>query len=131
MPPTCTSPFQPRARCDDERAGIALGGPVLTALTIRLDRRTILIGALAVFVVASLVLVLTAHYRLFVVARVAAFAAVMSVVPPERTGRAISVVICGVAVSPALGVPVGTLVGETLGCVVRSPQSCEAYLGEL
>src|ERR687889_1057078 len=35
--------------------GLALGGPVLTALTIRLDKRTVLIGALVVFVVATVV----------------------------------------------------------------------------
>ena len=39
----------------------------------------------------------------------------MSVVPRERRGRAISVVISGITVSAALGLPVGTLVGQALG----------------
>jgi MFS transporter, DHA1 family, inner membrane transport protein len=39
----------------------------------------------------------------------------ISVVPPERMGRAIAVVVSGVAVSAALGVPLGTLVGQALG----------------
>jgi MFS transporter, DHA1 family, inner membrane transport protein len=106
--------------------GLAFGGPILTALSIKLDKRTVLIGALVLFILASLVAVLTTSYGLFLVARTltgafqglfiaAAFAAGISVVPPARMGRAIAVVISGVAVSGALGVPLGTLVGQTLG----------------
>jgi DHA1 family inner membrane transport protein len=106
--------------------GLAIGGPILTALTIRLDRRTVLAGALALFIVGNLVAVLTASYDVFLAARAvtgamqglfiaAAFAAGIAVVPPERMGRAMAVVISGVAVSAALGVPLGTLVGHLLG----------------
>ncbi|MCO1656473.1 MFS transporter [Pseudonocardia humida] len=106
--------------------GLAVGGPVLTALTIRLNRRTVLAAALALFALANLVAVLTTGYGLLLGTRVlagalqgvfiaAAFAAGTAVVPPERTGRAISVVISGVAVSGAVGVPVGTLLGQLLG----------------
>ncbi len=106
--------------------GIAIGGPILTALTIRLNKRTVLAGALILFILTNLVAVLTASYGLFLVARIltgtaqglfiaAAFAAGSAVVSPARTGRAIAVVISGVAVSGALGVPLGTLVGQALG----------------
>ncbi|MDI5974598.1 MFS transporter [Amycolatopsis magusensis] len=106
--------------------GLAIGGPVLAALTIKLDKRLVLAGSLALFILGNLVAVLTADYTLFLVARVgagavqglfiaAAFAVGVSVVPPERRGRAISVVVSGIAVSAALGVPLGTLVGQTLG----------------
>ncbi|MFI0447230.1 MFS transporter [Actinomadura sp. 6N118] len=106
--------------------GLAIGGPILTALTIKLDKRTVLVGALVLFILGNLVAVLTADYALFLTARVvtgavqglfiaAAFAAGLSVVPPERIGRAISIIISGVAVSAALGVPLGTLVGQALG----------------
>ncbi|MFG2003839.1 MFS transporter [Spirillospora sp. NPDC048911] len=106
--------------------GLAIGGPILTALTIRFDKRTVLIGALVLFILGNLVTVLTADYALFLTARVvtgalqglfiaAAFAAGIAVVPPERMGRAISVIISGVAVSAALGVPLGTLAGQALG----------------
>jgi MFS transporter, DHA1 family, inner membrane transport protein len=37
------------------------------------------------------------------------------VVPRERAGRALAVVISGVAVSTAVGVPLGTLLGQALG----------------
>jgi DHA1 family inner membrane transport protein len=106
--------------------GMAVGGPILTALTIKLDKRTVLVGALAVSVVANLVLVLTADYSLFIAARAlagaaqglyiaAGCAAGISLVPVERMGRAMSVVISGFAVSAAVGVPLGTLVGQLLG----------------
>jgi DHA1 family inner membrane transport protein len=105
---------------------LAVGGPILTALTIKLNKRAILVGSLVLFILGNVVTALTANYALFLVARVctgalqglfiaAAFAAGISVVRPERMGRAISVVISGVTVSAAVGLPVGTLVGQALG----------------
>ncbi|RIQ11090.1 MFS transporter [Jiangella rhizosphaerae] len=106
--------------------GLAIGGPVLAALTITLDKRTVLVGTLVLSIAGTLVVVLTSEYGVFLAARAAtgalqglfisaAFPAGISVVRPDRTGRAIAVVIAGVAVSAALGVPVGTLAGQTLG----------------
>jgi DHA1 family inner membrane transport protein len=42
-----------------------------------------------------------------------AFAVATSLVPPERMGRAISAVFGGIAVSAAVGVPLGTLIGQS------------------
>ena len=106
--------------------GVAVGGPLLTALTMKLNRRTVLLVAVVLCVAGNLAPVLIADYGVFVVARAftgavhglfmaAAFAVGVSVVPAERMGRAISVVFSGFAVSAALGVPVGTLVGQSLG----------------
>jgi DHA1 family inner membrane transport protein len=106
--------------------GLAIGGPMLTALTIRVNRRAVLAGALVLFIAGNLVAVLTASYGAFLTARVltgalqglfiaAAFAAGIAVVPPGRMGRAMAVVVSGVAVSAAIGVPLGTLVGHLLG----------------
>jgi MFS transporter, DHA1 family, inner membrane transport protein len=106
--------------------GLAIGGPILTAVTIRRNKRTVLAGALILFIVANLAAVLTTSFALVLAARTltgafqglfiaAAFAAGTAVVPPERMGRAIAVVISGVAVSGALGVPLGTLIGQALG----------------
>lgn len=106
--------------------GLAIGGPILAAATTRLDRRTVLAGALVLFAMGNLVAVLTADYGVLLVARTltgaiqglfiaAAFGAGTSVVPPERAGRAMAVVISGTAVSGALGVPLGTLAGQALG----------------
>ena len=35
--------------------GLAIGGPILTALTIKLNKRTVLVGALVLFVLGNLV----------------------------------------------------------------------------
>ena len=106
--------------------GLAIGGPILTALTIKLNKRTILIGTVILVVLLTLVPVLTTSFGLFVVVRTVigalhglfvavGFVLAMSIVPPERMGRAISVVVSGLFVSTALGVPLGTLVGQVLG----------------
>lgn len=106
--------------------GLAVGGPLLTALTIRLDRRVVLVGALSLVVLGVLLPVVVGSYPLFVAARVltgaltglfiaVAFAVGTSVVQPARTGRAISIVFSGFAVSTALGVPLGTLLGQVVG----------------
>lgn len=106
--------------------GLAIGGPILAALTIKLDKKVVLIGTLALFIACNLVAVLTADYGVFLVARIligalqglfvaTSFIAGISVVAPERMGQAIGIVVSGVSVSTALGVPLGTLVGQTLG----------------
>lgn len=106
--------------------GLAIGGPILAALTIKLEKKIVLIGAVALFIACNLVAVLTHVYGLFLALRFAigalqglfiagAFIAAMAIVPPERIGKAIGIVISGVAMSGALGVPLGTLVGQTIG----------------
>lgn len=106
--------------------GLALGGPLLTFLTTRFDRRHVLIAATAAFVLANLLPALFAEYPLFVAVRVvigavqglfiaAAMVTATSIVPAERTGRAMAVIISGFAMSSALGLPVGTLLGQAVG----------------
>ena len=108
--------------------GIAVGGPALTMLTMEVDKRTVLIGALVVFLLANVVLVSTSAYGLAIAVRFiagaveglfigVAFVAGLSIVPPERAGRAISVIISGVTVSAAVGVPLAWVlcVGLCLG----------------
>jgi MFS transporter, DHA1 family, inner membrane transport protein len=106
--------------------GIAIAGPVLTALTIRSERRAVLAWALAGYVVATAAPLVTSSAALFLTARFAAgalhglfigvaFAVAGALVPAERTGRAIGIVLGGIAVSTALGVPLGTLVGQAMG----------------
>jgi MFS transporter, DHA1 family, inner membrane transport protein len=106
--------------------GLAIGGPLLTFLTTRLNRRLVLLGTTTVFVLVSLLPALVADYPLFVAARVvigavqglfiaAAIVTATSIVPPERSGRAMAVVISGFATSSALGLPLGTLLGQAVG----------------
>ena len=44
----------------------------------------------------------------------AAMVTATSIVPPERTGRAMAVIISGFAMSSALGLPLGTLLGQAV-----------------
>ncbi|GAA2800110.1 MFS transporter [Nonomuraea dietziae] len=106
--------------------GLCLGGPALTAATIRLPRRTLLWACMLAFLLATLAMTVTTSFALLLLARAvagalhgafvgAAFAAVGAILPAERLGRGIAVVLGGIAVSTAMGVPLGTLIGRTLG----------------
>ncbi len=106
--------------------GLMIGGPLATLLTARLDRRAVLLAAVAVFVVLNLAPVLTDSYPAFLVSRAlvgtvqgvfiaAAITIATSLVPPERTGRAMALVISGFATASAVGLPLFTLLGRTLG----------------
>jgi DHA1 family inner membrane transport protein len=106
--------------------GIAIGAPLLTVLTGRFGRRLVLRLSLVAFVAGNALAVGAASFHMLLVARVITgsihglFIGVASViaaglVAPEHRGRAISMVFGGIAVSTVVGVPVGTLIGQTLG----------------
>ena len=106
--------------------GLAVGGPLLTLTTTRFDRRHVLIAATAVFVLGNLLPALGAGYVPFLIARVvigavqglfiaAAMTTATSIVPPDRAGRAMATVISGFATASALGLPLGTLLGQAVG----------------
>lgn len=106
--------------------GLAIGGPLLTFLATRFDRRHVLLAATTVFVVANLLPAMVADYPVLLVARVvigavqglfiaAAMATATRIVPPERTGRAMAVIISGFAMASAFGLPAGTLLGQAVG----------------
>jgi MFS transporter, DHA1 family, inner membrane transport protein len=106
--------------------GMAIGGPLLALVTAHLDRRAVLVGTVVAFALLNLVPVLVADYTLFLVSRAgvgaveglfiaASVTAVEGVVPRDRAGRAMGVVITGFAAASALGMPLGTLAGQELG----------------
>ncbi|QAY86985.1 MFS transporter [Pseudomonas arsenicoxydans] len=104
----------------------ALSSPVLAALTGNLNRRRLLIGAMAIFAVANLLAFTASGYWSLMAARlVLALAAAVYVpganalasvvVPPEQRGRAIAIVNGGLSLAIALGVPAGTVLGAAMG----------------
>ncbi|MEV0521999.1 MFS transporter [Streptomyces sp. NPDC050439] len=106
--------------------GIAFGGPLATALTIRRGRRQVLAGTLVVFLAGNLLALVSTAFGLLIVARTltgtvhglfigVASAVAAGLVPAERRGQAVSMVFGGIAVSTVLGVPLGTLVGQAWG----------------
>jgi DHA1 family inner membrane transport protein len=106
--------------------GLAAGGPLLTMATMRLDRRTVVLGSIAVFVAGNLFAVVTADYVTFLVARgitgalhglflATAFAVATAVVPREAAGRAMAAILLGNTLAGAFGAPLGTALGQVAG----------------
>ncbi|PKV83961.1 MFS transporter [Streptomyces sp. TLI_146] len=98
----------------------------LTALLRGLPRRTVLIGALTGLALADAVTALSSSYVLTCAARLLAGAmggtlwAMLAgygarMVPAERRGRAIAIVLAGITVALSLGVPLGTALAGTVG----------------
>lgn len=101
-------------------AAYAVLSPVLATACARVPRRTLLVGALLVLAAANLGSALAPTYALLMASRVlaaagaAAFtpgagAVAAALAPPERRARALAVVIGGLTMATALGVPLGTL----------------------
>jgi MFS transporter, DHA1 family, inner membrane transport protein len=106
--------------------GISIGGPLVAALTARLDRRRVLVAALLVFVGANLVMAFSTSQALLLAARFVSgamhglFVGIASIVatalvPVQQRGRAISLVFGGIALATVLGVPAGTYVAQFMG----------------
>jgi DHA1 family inner membrane transport protein len=106
--------------------GLAAGGPLLTMATMRLDRRTVVLGSIAVFVAGNLLAVVTADYLTFLVARgitgalhglflATAFTVATAVVPRESAGRAMAAILLGNTLAGAFGAPLGTALGQVAG----------------
>ncbi len=100
----------------------AVSAPVLGAATSALDRRTTMLIGLAGFSVGNAVTALGTTYATVLGARVftalgagligaAAFSAAAAMAPPERQGRALAVVMGGLSISMAIGLPAGILIG--------------------
>ncbi|WP_329445176.1 MFS transporter [Streptomyces canus] len=98
----------------------------LTALLRGLPRLPVLVGALLGFAVSNAVVAVSSSYALTFGARLVAggmggtlwamlagYAARM--VPAERRGRAIAIVLAGITLALALGVPAGTALAGTVG----------------
>jgi DHA1 family L-arabinose/isopropyl-beta-D-thiogalactopyranoside export protein-like MFS transporter/DHA1 family inner membrane transport protein len=98
----------------------------LTRLTLRLRRRTVLGGSLAVFVAATTLSAFAWSYEVLLVARLTialAQALFWSIViqtatglfPPQDRGRMIARLAIGTSLAPVLGVPAGTWFGHQAG----------------
>ncbi|MEU4608145.1 MFS transporter [Kribbella sp. NPDC023972] len=104
----------------------AVGAPILSTLTGRWERRTLLIAALVLAALGNLIAAVATNYPVLIVGRVvAAFGAAVytpaatlfatGLLPPEERGRAVAIVFGGLTFALVLGVPAGTLLGPTLG----------------
>ncbi|WP_159601754.1 MFS transporter [Starkeya nomas] len=106
--------------------GVTFGAPVLTALTGRMERKPLLLGLMALFVIGNTAAALSPSYELLLVARVlSAFAhgvffsvgstIAADLVPADRRASAIAMMFMGLTVAIVTGVPMGTFIGQTFG----------------
>jgi DHA1 family inner membrane transport protein len=106
--------------------GVAVGAPVLTALTGRVPRKHLLLGLMALFTAGNLVAWMAPGYEALMAARVLTGLAhgvffsigstiATSLVPKEKAGGAIALMFTGLTVALVTGVPLGTFIGQTFG----------------
>ncbi len=106
--------------------GVVVGAPILAVATARLSRRTTLLLLVATFVVGNLLCALAPSYQWLLAARIVtafshgAFFGIGAVVaaelaPPARRAEAMALMFAGLTLANILGVPAGTLLGQSLG----------------
>ena len=106
--------------------GVTIGAPVLTALTGRLPRKTLLLALMVLFIAGNAFAALAPGYGSLIAARFltglahGVFFAIAStiaagLVPRERESSAIAMVFLGLTVALVTGVPLGTWIGHSFG----------------
>ncbi|WP_059041485.1 MFS transporter [Paenibacillus rubinfantis] len=106
--------------------GVTFGAPVLTSLTARMSRKTLLLWIMVVFMIGNVLAAAATGIGMLLVARVvSAFShgVFMSIgstiaadlVPEHRRASAISIMFTGLTVATVTGVPLGTFIGQQLG----------------
>jgi DHA1 family chloramphenicol resistance protein-like MFS transporter len=105
--------------------GMALGAPIIAALARRWPPRSSLLAFLGLFLAAHVAGAVTESFAILLATRiVAAFAnagflavaltATAALVPPDRKGRALAVLLGGTTIAVIAGVPGGALLGALL-----------------
>lgn len=106
--------------------GIVIGGPLLTALTIHMNRKLVLVGIMALFAIGCIVSATAYDFDLLIAGRVISglsqgvFFGVSAVVAgsfvaPNKKAMAISLMFTGLTLANVIGVPFGTLLGHHFG----------------
>lgn len=106
--------------------GVTFGAPILTALTGGMNRKSLMLGLMGLFVIGNGVAAISPTYEMLLVARViAAFAhgvffsvgatIAADLVPEDRRASAIAMMFMGLTVAIVTGVPLGTFIGQMFG----------------
>ena len=106
--------------------GVVLGGPAVTILAAQLNRRSLLLALMLIFVLGNVLSAVATGLGSFALARFVsgipqgayfgAGAVVASyIVGPGQGGRAFALVMTGLTVATIFGSPLATLMGQTLG----------------
>lgn len=103
--------------------GIVIGAPILTLLTGTLNRRTLMLLTMTIFMIGNLVTAFAPTFMILLLGRFIAslahglFMSVSSliaaaVVPAHRRASAIAIMFTGLTVATVTGVPLGTFIGQ-------------------
>jgi len=106
--------------------GVAVGAPIITALTSSIPRKTLLILLMIVFIVGNSVAGLSTSFALLLIARfITAFShgvffsigstIAADLVPENKRASAIATMFSGLTVATVTGVPLGTFIGQMFG----------------
>lgn len=106
--------------------GVAIGAPVLTALTNKMSRKTLLMLLMIVFIAGNAVAALSTSFGLLLAARfITAFShgvffsigstIAADLVPENKRASAIAFMFTGLTVATVTGVPLGTFIGQAFG----------------
>ncbi|TWI66541.1 putative MFS family arabinose efflux permease [Pseudoduganella lurida] len=126
--------------------GVAVGAPVLTALTGRVPRKLLLLALMVLFTAGNLLAWQAPGYTSLIAARILTGLAhgvffsigstiATSLVPKEKAASAIAIMFTGLTVALVTGVPLGTFIGQHFGWretfLAVSALGVIAFLGSL
>ncbi|MDN2694827.1 MFS transporter [Janthinobacterium sp. SUN073] len=106
--------------------GVAVGAPVLTALTGKIPRKTLLLSLMILFTLGNLLAWKSPGYETLVIARILTGLAhgvffsigstiATSLVTKDKAASAIAIMFTGLTVALVTGVPLGTFIGQHFG----------------
>ncbi|TFE28644.1 MFS transporter [Cohnella luojiensis] len=106
--------------------GVAVGAPILTALTNRISRKSLLMSLMVVFIIGNVVAALSPSFEILLIARfITAFShgvffsigatIAVQLVAPEKKASAIALMFTGLTIAIVTGVPLGTFIGQAFG----------------
>ncbi len=106
--------------------GVAIGAPILTALTGRWNRKIVLMSLMGLFVIGNLLAWQASSYEILILARILTGLAhgvffsigsmiATSLVSKEKEASAIAIMFAGLTVALVTGVPLGTWIGQHFG----------------
>ncbi|WP_108672349.1 MFS transporter [Peribacillus acanthi] len=106
--------------------GVAFGAPILTAVTNKMSRKTLLMLLMVIFIIGNSVAAMSTSFGLLLVARIitafshGVFFSIGStiaadLVPEDKRASAIAFMFTGLTVATVTGVPLGTFIGQSFG----------------
>ena len=106
--------------------GVAIGGPILVMLTIKWNRKYLLLVLMGIFILGNIAASLSQTYGFMMTSRIITSLAhgsffgigsilAASMVKPAYKASAMALMFMGLSLSNILGVPFGTLIGQNFG----------------